>query len=149
MKSFKRGIASAKQEEFFDFMRKILTVFVSTLAIFLLLAACKTESSTILNTGSKIFYGGSQIETTVHELKVSGGTTSARVRFLNLGTEELSSIEAQVDFIDANGKVITTVILSDTFSTPVAVGDSFSETAECDSDSHIKGVVVSEYTPEG
>ena len=149
MKLFKRNIVCVKQEEFFDSMRKILTVFVSTLAIFMLLTACKVESSTILNTGSKIFYGGSQIETTVHELKVDGGTTSARVRFLNLGTEELSSIEAQVDFIDANGKVITTVILSDTFSTPVAVGDSFSETAECDSDSHIKGVVVSEYTPEG
>ena len=149
MKSFKRNIACAKQEEFFYFMRKIFTVFVSTLAIFMLLTACKVESSTILNAGSKIFYGGSQIETTVHELKVDGGTTSARVRFLNLGTEDLTSIEAQVEFIDGNGKVISTVIISDTFTTPVAVGDSFSETAQCDSDSRIKGVFVSEYVPEG
>ena len=129
-------------------MRKILTVVLSSLALLVFLTACKTESSTILNTGSKIFYGGSQIETTVRELKVDGGTTSARVRFLNLGTEELTSIEAQVDFIDAKGEVVTTVVISDTFDTPVAIGDSFSETAECDSNSHIKGVVVSEYNPE-
>ena len=129
-------------------MRKILTVALSSIALLVLLTACKTESSTILNAGSKIFYGGSQIETTVRELKVDGGTTSARVRFLNLGTEELTSIQAQVDFIDAKGEVITTVVISDTFATPVAIGDSFSETAECDSNSHIKGVVVSEYNPE-
>ena len=129
-------------------MRKILTVVLSSLALLVFLTACKTESSTILNAGSKIFYGGSQIETTVRELKVDGGTTSARVRFLNLGTEELTSIEAQVDFIDAKGEVVTTVVISDTFDTPVAIGDSFSETAECDSNSHIKGVVVSEYNPE-
>ena len=130
-------------------MRKFLTVVLSSLALLVFLTACKAESSTILNTGSKIFYGGSQIETTVRELKVDGGTTSARVRFLNLGTEELTSIQAQVDFIDAKGEVVTTVVISDTFDTPVAIGDSFSETAECDSNSHIKGVVVSEYTPEG
>ena len=130
-------------------MRKISVVFLTVLMMVALLSGCKTESSTILNTGSKIFYGGSQIETTVRELKVDGGTTSARVRFLNLGTEELTSIEAQVDFIDAKGEVVTTVVISDTFDTPVAIGDSFSETAECDSNSHIKGVVVSEYTPEG
>ena len=129
-------------------MRKFLTVVLSSLAFLLLLTACKAESSTILNTSSTIFYGGSQIETTVRELKVDGGTTSARVRFLNLGTEELTSIQAQVDFINAKGEVITTVIISDTFDTPVAVGDSFSETAECDSNSQIKGVVVSEYNPE-
>ena len=129
-------------------MRKFLTVVLSSLALLVFLTACKAESSTILNTGSKIFYGGSQIETTVRELKVDGGTTSARVRFLNLGTEELTSIQAQVDFIDAKGEVITTVVISDTFDTPVAIGDSFSETAECDSNSHIKGVVVSEYNPE-
>ena len=129
-------------------MRKFLTVVLSSLALLVLLTACKAESSTILNTESKIFYGGSQIETTVRELKVDGGTTSARVRFLNLGTEELTSIQAQVDFINAKGEVITTVIISDTFDTPVAVGDSFSETAECDSNSQIKGVVVSEYNPE-
>ena len=59
-------------------MRKFLTVVISSLALLVFLTACKTESSTILNTGSKIFYGGSQIETTVRELKVDGGTTSAR-----------------------------------------------------------------------
>lgn len=130
-------------------MRKFLTVVLSSLALMLLLTACKAESSRIINVGSTIFYGGSQIETTVRELKVDGGTTSARVRFLNLGTEELASIQAQVDFIDAKGEVVTTVVISDTFESPVAVGDSFSETAECDSNSRIKSVVVSEYTPEG
>ena len=130
-------------------MRKFLTVVLSSLALLVFLTACKAESSTILNTVSKIFYGGSQIETTVRELKVDGGTTSARVRFLNLGTEELTSIEAQVDFIDAKGEVVTTVVISDTFDTTVAIGDSFSETAECESNSHITGVVVSEYSPEG
>ena len=130
-------------------MRKFLTVFVSTIAVFVLFAACKTESTTILNTGSKIFYGGSQIETTVRELKVDGGTTTARVRFLNLGSEELSSIEAQVEFIDADGSTIATYIISDTFSSPVPVGESFSETAECDTDSRIVGVYVSEYEPVG
>ncbi|MEA4913320.1 MAG: hypothetical protein VB061_01995 [Christensenella sp.] len=130
-------------------MRKFFTVFLSTVAILFLFAACKTESTTILNTGSTIFYGGSQIETTVRELKVDGGTTTARVRFLNLGSEELSSIEAQVEFIDADGKTIATYVISDTFSTPVPVGESFSETAECDTDSRIVGVYVSEYEPVG
>ena len=130
-------------------MRKFLTVALSSLALLVLLTGCKAESTKIINVGSTIFYGGSQIETTVRELKVDGGTTSARVRFLNLGTEELTSIQAQVDFIDAKGKVVTTVIISDTFDTPVTVGDSFSETAECDSNSRIKSVVVSEYSPAG
>lgn len=116
--------------------------------ILVLLSGCKIESTTILNTGSKIFYGGSQIETTVRELKVDGGTTSARVRFLNLGTEELTSIEALVLFVDANGETIETFVIQDTFDTPVAIGDSFSETAECSSSSKIKNVIVTEYTPQ-
>lgn len=130
-------------------MRKFFVILFSSIALVLLLSACKTQSTTILNTSSKIFYGGSQIETTVRELTVDGGTTTARIRFLNLGSEELSSIEAQIEFIDADGNTISTYIISDTFSTPITVGASFSETAECKSDSSIKGVYVTEYVPEG
>jgi hypothetical protein len=129
-------------------MRKIAALLLSMLMLLVLLSGCKTESTTILNSSSKIFYGGSQIETTVRELKVDGGTTTARIRFLNLGTEELSSIEAQVEFIDANGETIATYIIQDKFKTPVAIGDSFSETAECDTNSKIKGVYITEYVPE-
>ena len=118
------------------------------LVILVVVVGCKTTSTTILNTGSKIFYGGSQIETTARELTVDGGTTSARIRFVNLGTEELGSLEALVEFIDANGEVISSSIISKTYSTPIAVGESVSETATCDSDSRIKSVYVSEYTPE-
>ena len=129
-------------------MRKLILTTLAILSALVLLSGCKTESSKILNTSSKIFYGGSQIETTVRELKVDGGKTSARIRFLNLGSEDLSSIEAQVEFIDAEGKTIATYIIQDTFDTPVPVGESFSETAECDSNSKIKGVYVSEYVPQ-
>ena len=128
-------------------MRKIGILLGSFLMMVLLLSGCKTESTTILNTGSKIFYGGSQIETTVRELKVDGGTTTARVRFLNLGSEELTSIEAFVEFVDAKGETIASFVIQDAFDTPVAIGESFSETAECDSNSKIKNVIVTEYVP--
>ena len=129
-------------------MRKLVVTALAVLSILVLLSGCKTESSTTLNTSSKIFYGGSQIETTVRELKVDGGKTSARIRFLNLGSEDLTSIEVQVEFIDADGKTIATTIIQETFDTPITVGESFSESAECDSNSKIKGVYVSEYVPE-
>lgn len=129
-------------------MRKLVVITLAILSVLVLLSGCKTESSTTLNTGSKIFYGGSQIETTVRELKVDGGKTTARIRFLNLGSEDLTSIEAQVEFIDADGKTIATAIIQETFDTPITVGESFSETAECDSNSKIKGVYVTEYVPE-
>ena len=129
-------------------MRKLVVITLAVLSVLVLLSGCKTESSTTLNTGSKIFYGGSQIETTVRELKVDGGKTTARIRFLNLGSEDLTSIEAQVEFIDADGKTIATAIIQETFDTPITVGESFSETAECDSNSRIKGVYVTEYVPE-
>jgi hypothetical protein len=129
-------------------MKKGMLVAALFLAMLLIAAGCKTTSTTILNTEDKIFYGGSQIETTVRELTVDGGTTSARIRFLNLGTEELGSLEAQVEFIDSKGDTIATSIISKTYETPVAVGDSVSETASCDSDSRIKGVYVTEYVPE-
>jgi len=129
-------------------MRKIAITFLSILVLVLALSGCKAESTTILNTSSKIFFGGCQIETTVRELKVDGGTTTARVRFLNLGSEELTSIEAQVDFVDANGETISTFIIQKTFETPVPIGESFSETAECDTNSKIKNVVVTEYVPQ-
>ncbi|NLI53120.1 MAG: hypothetical protein GX417_02215 [Clostridiales bacterium] len=128
-------------------MRKRLAAPLAMLALLFFVSGCKTTSTTILNTESKIFYGGSQIETTVRELKVDGGKTTARIRFLNMGTEELGSIEALVEFIDAEGNTIASDVISDTFSEPVPVGASFSETAECDSDSAIKGVYVSEYNP--
>ena len=129
-------------------MRKILVVLFALLMTVALLSGCKTESTTILNTGSKIFYGGSQIETTVRELKVDGGTTTARVRFLNLGSEELTSIEALVEFVDAKGETIASFVIQDTFETPVPVGESFSQPAECDSNSKIKNVIVTEYVPQ-
>ena len=128
-------------------MKRIAALLL--IAILLTVVGCKTTSTTVLNTEFKIFYGGSQIETTVRELIVDGGTTSARIRFLNLGTEELNSLEALVEFIDANGEVIATSVINATYPTPVAVGDSVSETVTCDSDSRIKGIFVSEYTPEG
>ena len=129
-------------------MRKFTAILVSTLLMLVLVSGCKTESTTILNSGYKIFYGGSQIEVNVRELKVDGGRTTARVRFLNLGSEELHSIEAQVDFVDANGETIASYIIQETYDTPITIGESFSETAECDSNSKIKGVYVSEYVPE-
>lgn len=128
-------------------MKRIAALLL--IAILLTVVGCKTTSTTVLNTEFKIFYGGSQIETTVRELIVDGGTTSARIRFLNLGTEELNSLEALVEFIDANGEVIATSVINATYPTSVAVGDSVSETVTCDSDSRIKGIFVSEYTPEG
>ena len=128
-------------------MRKLSIILISALALVLLLSGCKTQSATTLNSEYTIVYGGSQIETTVRELKVDGGRTTARIRFLNLGSEELSSIEAQVEFIDAAGEIISTYIVSETFDTPIAVGESFSETAECDTNSKIKGVYVTEYDP--
>lgn len=128
-------------------MRKLSIILISALALVLLLSGCKTQSATTLNSEYTIVYGGSQIETTVRELKVDGGRTTARIRFLNLGSEELSSIEAQVEFIDAAGEIISTYIVSETYDTPIAVGESFSETAECDTNSKIKGVYVTEYEP--
>ena len=128
-------------------MRKLTFIFVFALAFVLLLSGCKTESTTTLNSEYKIVYGGSQIEATVRELKVDGGRTTARIRFLNLGSEELSSIEAQIEFIDGNGEIISTYIVQETFDTPIAIGASFSETAECDTNSKIKGVYVTEYLP--
>ena len=130
-------------------MRKTITIIAIAILLLSMLAGCKAKSTTILNTEYKIFYGGSQIETTVRELKVDGGRTTARIRFLNLGSEELGSIEALVEFVDATGETIASYVVQETFDTPVAVGASFSETAECDSDSKIKSVYVSEYIPEG
>lgn len=118
------------------------------LSLLFVAAGCKAESTTILNTESKLFYGGSQIEVTVRELKVDGGKTTARIRFLNLGTEELNSIQALVEFIDKNGDTIKSAVIDATFDAPVPVGESFSESAECDSSSKITGVYVSEYVPE-
>lgn len=129
-------------------MKKGMIVAALLFTMLFFFGGCKTTSTTILNTEDKLFYGGSQIETTVRELTVDGGTTSARIRFLNLGTEELSSLEAQVEFVDSKGDTIATSIISKTYETPVAVGDSVSETASCDSDSRIKGVYVTEYVPE-
>jgi len=127
-------------------IKRIAVVFL--IAALLVSAGCKTTSTTILNSEYKIFYGGSQIEATVRELSIDGGTTSVRVHFLNLGTEELGSLEALVEFVDANGEVISTSVISATYDTPLAVGESVSETVSCDSDSRIKGVYVSDYTPE-
>ncbi len=129
-------------------MRKLPALLLALLALLLLVSGCKTESTHILNTEFKIFYGGSQIETTVRELKVDGGRTTARIRFLNLGSEELTSIEALVEFVDAKGETIASYVISEIFTEPIAVGASFSETAECDTNSKIKSVYVTEYVPQ-
>lgn len=94
-----------------------------------------------------MFYGGCQIETTVRELSVDGGKTTARIRFTNLGGDSLDSIEALVEFVDAGGNTIASDVISETFDTVVEVGGSFSVTAKCDSDSRIVNVFVSEYNP--
>ncbi len=127
-------------------IKRIAVVFL--ISALLVSAGCKTTSTTILNSEYKIFYGGSQIEATVRELSVDGGTTSVRVHFLNLGTEELGTLEALVEFVDSNGEVVTSSVISATYDTPLAVGESVSETVSCDSDSRITGVYVSDYTPE-
>lgn len=125
---------------------KLLPI-LSFFALLLFCAACKTVSTTILNTESKIFYGGSQIETTVRELSVDGGKTTARIRFLNMGSETLGSLEALVEFVDAEGNTIDSDVISETYTDPIEVGGSVSETAECKSDDRIVGVYVTEYTP--
>ena len=128
---------------------KIKRIAAALLIVFLLASVgCKATSKMVLNSEYKIFYGGSQIEATVRELTVDGGTTTARVHFLNLGTEDLNSLEALVEFVDANGDVVTSSVISVTYDSPLAVGDSASETVSCDSDSRIKGVYVSDYVPE-
>lgn len=128
-------------------MRKLTAILLASLSLMLLVSGCKTESTNVLNAEYKIFYGGSQIETTVRELKVDGGRTTARIRFLNLGSEELASIEALVEFVDAKGETISSYVIQETFDAPVAVGASFSETAECDTNSKIRSVYVTEYVP--
>ena len=115
-------------------------------AVMLLFCACKTVSTTILNTESKIFYDGCQIETTVRELSVDGGKTTARIRFTNLGGDSLGSLEALVEFVDADGDTIASDVLSLTFDTAIEAGESFSATAKCDSDDRIVDVVVSSYS---
>ncbi|HRX57794.1 MAG TPA: hypothetical protein P5075_03385 [Eubacteriales bacterium] len=123
---------------------------ISILALCVLLAfgaGCKTVSTTILNTESKIFYGGCQIETTVRELSVDGGKTTARIRFRNLGGDALDSLEALVEFVDADGNTIASDVISETYTEAIEVGASVSETAECKSDERIVGVYVTEYSP--
>ena len=70
-------------------------------------------------------------------------------RFGGQGTQlpEIAKLEVVQEFIDAAGEIISTYIVSETFDTPIAVGESFSETAECDTNSKIKGVYVTEYEP--
>lgn len=147
MKAFKR-ILLRSTGGLSKSMRKTISAVLLTLSLFLFLVGCKAESTTILNTESKLFYGGSQIEVTVRELKVDGGKTSARIRFLNLGTEELSSIQALVEFVDKDGNTVKSAVIDDAFDAAVPVGESFSETVECDSSSKIINVYVTEYVPE-
>ncbi len=113
--------------------------------LFVLFCSCKTVSTTILNTESKIFYGGCQIETTVRELSVDGGKTTARIRFLNLGSDSLDSLEALVEFVDAEGNTSATAVISQPFTEEIVAGDSVSVTASCDSDERIVNVFVYEY----
>ena len=122
--------------------------FTAALALLMLVSAgCKQTSSTTLNSEYKIFYGGCQIEATVRELTVDGGTTTARIHFLNLGSETLSSLQALVEFVDAEGNTIDSDVLDLTFSTEITVGEGFSETATCKSNDKIVNVYVTEYTP--
>ena len=122
--------------------------FTAALVLLMLVSAgCKQTSSTTLNSECKIFYGGCQIEATVRELTVDGGTTTARIHFLNLGSETLSSLQALVEFVDAEGNTIDSDVLDLTFSTEITVGEGFSETATCKSNDKIVNVYVTEYTP--
>ncbi|MPN19594.1 hypothetical protein SDC9_166965 [bioreactor metagenome] len=122
--------------------------FTAALVLLMLVSAgCKQTSSTTLNSEYKIFYGGCQIEATVRELTVDGGTTTARIHFLNLGSETLSSLQALVEFVDAEGNTIDSDVLDLTFSTEITVGEGFSETATCKSNDKIVNVYVTEYTP--
>ena len=122
--------------------------FTAALVLLMLVSAgCKQTSSTTLNSEYKIFYGGCQIEATVRELTVDGGTTTARIHFLNLGSETLSSLQALVEFVDAEGNTIESDVLDLTFSTEITVGEGFSETATCKSNEKIVNVYVAEYTP--
>jgi hypothetical protein len=127
-------------------MKKRL-VTAALVFIMLVSAGCKQTSSTTLNSEYKIFYGGCQIEATVRELTVDGGVTSARIHFLNLGSETLSSLQALVEFVDAEGNTIESDVLDLTFSTEITVGEGFSETASCKSNEKIVNVYVTEYTP--
>lgn len=121
---------------------------IAALALLLLVSAgCKKTSTTMLNSEYKIFYGGSQIEATARELTVDGGTTTARIHFLNLGSETLKSLQALVEFVDAEGNTIDSDVLDVTFDTEVAVGEGFSENATCKSNDKIVNVYVSEYKP--
>jgi hypothetical protein len=123
-------------------------LFILALALLLLVSAgCKETSTTTLNSEYKIFYGGCQIEATVRELTVDGGTTTARIHFLNLGSETLTALQALVEFVDADGNTIDSDVLDVTFDTEVAVGEGFSENAICKSNDKIVNVYVSEYTP--
>lgn len=116
-----------------------------TVLVMLLLCACKTVTTTILNTESKIYYGGSQIEANVRELSVDGGKTTARIRFTNLGGDSLDSLEAFVEFVDSEGEAVASDIISLTFDNAVEAGENFSATAKCDSDDRIVDVIVSSY----
>ena len=123
-------------------------LFTAALVLLMLFAAaCKEESTTVLNSEYKIFYGGCQIEATVRELTVDGGTTSARIHFLNLGSETLAELEVLVEFVDAEGNTIDSDILDLTYDPEIAVGEGFSENASCKSNDKIVGVYVEEYTP--
>ncbi|MEN6338859.1 MAG: hypothetical protein ABFD03_01900 [Clostridiaceae bacterium] len=119
----------------------------SLILLMLFAAACKTESTTVLNSEYKVFYGGCQIEATVRELTVDGGTTTARIHFLNLGSETLAELEVLVEFLDAEGNTIDSDVLNLTYDPTIAVGEGFSESASCKSNDKIVGVYVEEYTP--
>ena len=129
-----------------NMIKKKLLIIALVLLLFVS-AGCKETSSTTLNSEYKIFYGGCQIEATVRELTVDGGTTTARIHFLNLGSETLKSLQALVEFVDSEGNTIDSDVLDLTFDTEVAVGESFSENAICKSNDKIVNVYVSEYTP--
>ena len=123
-------------------------LLIAALVLLLLVSAgCKETSTTTLNSEYKIFYGGCQIEATVRELTVDGGTTTARIHFLNLGSDSLDSLQALVEFVDSEGNTIDSDILDVTFDTEIEAGESFSESAVCKSNDKIVNVYVSEYTP--
>lgn len=105
--------------------------------------ACKEQSVTMLNKEATIYYGDSQIEATARELTVDGGRTSVRVRFVNISGSSLETLSAHVEFVDADGGVIASDEIELTFEEPLAVGDSVSGTARCDSDERIVSVVLS------
>lgn len=127
-------------------MRRFVSLLLAMLLI-ISFSACKTQRQTTLDSVDVFYCDGCKIEATARELTVDGGTTSARIRFANMGSDPLGYIDALVEFVDAAGDTIASDVIHILFEAPLEVGDGVSATAICDSDARITGVYVSLYEP--